>query len=368
MNIPFIDLNAQRAQLEPDLSEAVSKVIESNGYILGPDVKAFEEEFAAWSGCKEAIGVASGLDALKLSLRALGVGPGDNVITAANTFIATTLAISSIGATPVLVEMDPTSFNLDPSLLAAAITPRTKAILPVHLYGQPADMQPIIEVAEKHGLPVMEDASQAHGAEYKGKRVGSLGEVAGFSLYPGKNLGAYGDGGVITTQNSELAETLRTMRNYGSSEKYRHDLLGENSRLDSLQAAILRLKLPHMDRWNQQRAQNADAYRERLHGVGDLQLPQVSPDCRHVYHLFVIRTSHRDELMKYLQANGVGCIIHYPIPIHLQPAYKEHHWQEGDFPITETCAKEILSLPMFPELAVEQIDYVCETIRQFFKV
>ena len=366
MNIPFIDLKAQLATIEHEVMPAMKSVLDNTAFILGQDVAAFEQEFAAYCTCDHAVGVASGLDALKLSLRALDVQPGDEVITAANTFIATTLAASAIGAKPVLVDIEPDSFNLDPKQLEAAITPKTKVLLPVHLYGRPADMDPIIRIAQKHQLHILEDASQAHGARYKGKRVGAFGDLAAFSLYPGKNLGAYGDGGIVTTQNDQLAAALKTLRNYGSSQKYYHDLLGENSRLDTLQATVLRIKLKHLDAWSQRRRQHAATYHEGLKNVGDLILPPEHPDFEPVYHLYVIRTQKRDDLMAYLQAHGVGCIIHYPIPIHLQKAYEGHGWVKGQFPVTEAIANEILSIPMFPELTEAQQQYVIQTIRNFF--
>jgi len=366
MNVPFLDLRAQLAPLEDDMLRAVQDVMRSTAFVLGKDVECFEQEFASFCDCEHAVGVASGLDALKLALRALGVGPGDEVITAANTFIATTLAASSIGAVPVLVDMGVDTFTLDPDLLEAAITAKTKVIIPVHLYGRPADMTPILAITRKHNLRVLEDASQAHGARYKGKRVGGLGDVAGFSLYPGKNLGAYGDGGVITTNDPEIARTLRAMRNYGSFVKYYHENLGENSRLDTLQAAILRVKLPHLNTWSAARREKARIYREGLQNAGDLVLPTEHPDLEQVYHLFVVRTRKRDELMACLQSQGVGCIIHYPIPIHMQEAYKHMGWKEGQFPVTETAAKEILSLPMFPELSEVQQRQVISAIRTFF--
>ncbi len=365
MNVPFIDLRAQFATIRGDVMSGIEKVIGNTSFILGPDVAELEKSFAAFCECTHAIGVASGLDAIKLALRSLNIGPGDEVITAANTFIATTLAVSSVGATPVLVDIDPRYYNIDPAKIEAAITPRTKVILPVHLYGQPADMDPILEIAKKHKLWVVEDAAQAHGARYKGSRVGSFGILAAFSLYPGKNLGAYGDGGLITTNDDRLAEVIQSMHNYGSKVKYYHDTLGENSRLDSIQAAVVKAKLPHLDRWNEARRRVAARYTEKLRGIPGVVTPTILPGVEPVFHLYVIRVPNRDGLMEHLKQKGVGAIIHYPIPIHLQKAYASRGWRKGDFPITEEYAGQILSLPMYAEITEEQVDYVVEQIRSF---
>ncbi len=366
MNVPFVDLKTQFAAIRGDVMRNVEKVLQNTNFILGAEVSEFEKAFAAYCECRHAVGVASGLDALKLALRALDIGPGDEVITTANTFIATALAVNSVGATPVLVDMDAVSYNLDPKQLDAAVTPRTKAILPVHLYGQPADMDPILAWAEKRKLHVIEDACQAHGARYKGRRCGSLGRIAAFSFYPGKNLGAYGDGGAVTTNDPALAEKVVLLRGYGSTVKYYHDALGENSRLDTIQAAVLNAKLPHLDAWNAARRRAAARYTEQLAGVGDVATPQILPFAEHVFHLYVIRTARRDALLKFLQERGVGCIIHYPVPIHLQKAYADRGWKRGDFPETERAADEILSLPMFPDITDAQIDYVVQSVRDFF--
>ncbi len=365
MKVPFIDLQAQASAIRADLDPMLEALIQSCGFVLGQSVSDFEAAFSAYSDCDHGIGCASGLDALKLALRALDVGPGDEVITAANTFIATTLAVSSIGATPVLVDMD-TYFNLDVEKLESAITPKTKAIIPVHLYGQPADMDPINALAAKHGIKVVEDASQAHGARYKGRRAGSMSDIAAFSMYPGKNLGAFGDAGVMTTRDEALAEQLRVLRNYGSNRKYYHQVLGENSRLDSMQAAVVLCKLKHLDDWNSRRRAAAAKYSEQLAGVGDLHVPKTADFAEHVFHLYVVRTARRDDLLAQLQANDIGCIIHYPVPIHLQEAYAGMGWKPGDFPETERAADEICSLPIFPHISDEQINHVCETIRGFY--
>ncbi|HMP72732.1 MAG TPA: DegT/DnrJ/EryC1/StrS family aminotransferase [Kiritimatiellia bacterium] len=367
MNIPFIDLNVQFSAIESELMPALRGVLEQTNFILGQPVADFEKAFAAYSECAHAVGVASGLDAIKLALRALDIGPGGEVITAANTFIATALGISAVGANVVLVDIDPETYNLDPAKLEAAITPRTKAIMPVHLYGQPADMDPIMDVARKHGLKVIEDASQAHGARYKGKRVGSFGDISAFSLYPGKNLGAYGDGGVITTNDPNLAESMSVLRNYGSKVKYYHLMKGENSRLDTLQAVVCGVKLKYLDEGNQKRRANAARYSSNLSGLSDVITPITHPDVEHVFHLYVIRIKDREALMKHLQSKGVPTIIHYPIPIHLQDAYAGEGWSKGDFPITEAYADEILSLPMFPELTEKQIDYVTRCIQEHYE-
>lgn len=366
MSVPFVDLKAQMASIEAEAWPRVQQVLRNCNFILGKEVEEFEKAFAAFSECRFGIGVASGLDAIKLALRALDIGPGDEVITAANTFIATALAITSVGARPVLAEMDPSNFNIDSREIEARITPRTRAILPVHLYGQPADMDPILEIARRRGLAVIEDASQAHGARYRGRRVGPFGAISAFSLYPGKNLGACGDGGVATTNDEALARRIATLRNYGSSVKYYHDELGENSRLDTLQATILTVKLRHLDDWNASRRRAAAWYEERLRGVGDIVTPQTMPDVEHVFHLYVVRTHRRDALMKHLAAQGIGCIIHYPVPIHLQKAYAGMGWKRGDYPLTEACCDEIVSLPMFAGITEAQVDEVCAAVRSFF--
>jgi len=365
-SVPLVDLRAQFKNIDGEIRQNINEVLENTNFILGSQVEQFEKAFSSFSECKYGIGVASGLDALRLGLKVLGVGPDDEVITAANTFIATALAISSVGATPVLVDVDPETYNIDPKKIEAAITERTRVLMPVHLYGQPADLDPILKIARGHNLFVIEDASQAHGAKYHDKKVGSFGDIAAFSLYPGKNLGAYGDAGIVTTQGQSLAEKLTTLRNYGSKEKYYHSMLGENSRLDTLQASILNVKLRYLEGWNESRRKVAQIYSEKLKSCGDIITPRVIDKALPVYHLYVIRTKRRNDLMKHLQNKGISTIIHYPVPIHLQEAYRGNGWKEGDFPITETLAGDILSLPMYPELTLEQIDYVIASIYEFF--
>jgi len=362
--VPFVDLAAQYATIGADVNRAISKVLSRADFILGQDVALFESEFAAFCETKYAVGVDSGTSALEMALMAYGIGRGDEVITTANTFIATTLAISYTGATPVLVDIDPQTYMMDPALLENAITSHTKAIMPVHLYGHPVDMDPVLEIAERHNLVVIEDASQAHGARYKGRRVGSLGHAAAFSLYPGKNLGAYGDAGIVVTNDEKTVETLRLLRNYGSVKKYHHMLRGYNRRLDTLQAAILRVKLERIDAWNAARRQHAQQYNQLLKD-SPLALPLVADFAEPVYHLYVVRTQDRDALQAHLQERGVSTVIHYPIPIHLQPAYRDLGYARGDFPITEGYAEQILSLPMYPELTPDAIEYVTGTIEDF---
>ena len=366
MRVQFVDLGYQYEVIKDDVQASYAEIMPTSRFILGKEVGEFESAFAEYCETRHGIGVASGLDALEIALRALDIGPGDEVITAANTFIATALAISLAGAEPVLVETDEATYNIDPAKIEAAITPATKAIMPVHLYGQPADMDPILEIAARHGLKVIEDASQSHGARYKGKRTGSMSDVAAFSLYPGKNLGAFGDAGVIVTSDDELAQRMRLLRNYGSSKKYHHEELGRNSRMATLQAAACKAKLPHLDGWNENRRRAAARYTEGLQGVGDVITPQVMEGVEHVFHLYVIRTKRRDELMARLQENEIDCIIHYPIPIHLQEAYSGNGWSEGDFPLTEQLAGEILSLPIYGSLSDEQIDHVVATVRSLW--
>jgi dTDP-4-amino-4,6-dideoxygalactose transaminase len=351
--IPFLDLYAPHRELRTELQAAFARVLDSGWYILGQEVEAFEREFAAYCEAEYCVGVGNGLEALHLILRAYGIGPGDEVIVPANTYIATWLAVSQCGATPVPVEPDDRTFNIDPSLIEAAITPRTKVILPVHLYGQPADLDPIKALAARHDLKVIEDAAQAHGARYKGRRVGGLGDAAGFSFYPGKNLGALGDGGAVVTNDAELADRVRVLRNYGSRVKYHNEVKGFNSRLDELQAALLRVKLPVLDEWNQRRRAAAARYRDRLAGC-DLTLPFVPEWAEPVWHLFVVRHPRRDELQQRLQQAGIGTMIHYPVPPHLQPAYAELGYGAGAFPLTEAIHREVLSLPMGPHLTVAQ--------------
>ncbi len=365
MHIPFLDLKNQSAEINGEIQSAMNQVLSDCNFVLGKPVADFEAAFAAYCDCKYGIGVASGLDALKLILRAMEIGPGDEVITVSHTFIATALAISSVGATPVLVEVDPSTYTMDPEAFEAAITARTKAVMPVHLYGQTADMGPILEIARRRGLKVIEDACQSHGARCNGQRAGSPGDAAAFSFYPGKNLGAYGDGGAVTTNDPVLADRIRTLRNYGSAKKYFHDELGENSRLDTLQAAVLNVKLTLLDEGNAARRAAAALYTEALQGVGDIITPSVRQGSEHVFHLYVIQTGRRDDLQKYLLEQGVECLIHYPVPVHLQKAYASDPWKRGDFPLTEQLAGRILSLPVFPGITGDQIEYVCASIKAF---
>lgn len=364
MNIPFVDLKAQYRMIADDVNHAMVEVVENADFILGRAVNEFEEAFAAYSDANYAIGVDSGYSALELIIRAYDIGPGDEVITAANTFVATVLAISNCGAMPVLVDADPVSYNLDTTKLEAAITPRTKAIMPVHLYGQPADMDLVMAIAEKYGLKVIEDAAQAHGGRYKGHRVGSLGHAAGFSFYPGKNLGAYGDGGAVVTNDPVLADKVRLLRNLGQRVKYQHEVKGYNRRLDTLQAAVLGVKLPHLDGWNANRRRVAAEYEQLLAGL-PIVTPQTLAEVEPVYHLYVVRVQKRDELQQYLAQHGIATGMHYPTPIHLQPAYADLGYHLGDFPSTEVLAHDILSLPMFPELTNEEVRYIVDTISVF---
>jgi dTDP-4-amino-4,6-dideoxygalactose transaminase len=365
--IPFVDLQAQYLSIGSDVSEAMMRVVERGDYILGDDVRLFEEEFAKYIGTSEAIAVGSGLDALELALRAYEIGPGVEVITAANTFIATVLAIMATGARPILVDVNRETYNIDPAAIEAAITSKTKAIMPVHLYGQPADMQPILEIARKHGLIVIEDAAQAHGAWYDGRRAGSLGHAAGFSFYPAKNLGAYGDGGMVVTNDAAAAEKIRRLRNYGQRVKYEHSIIGTNSRLDTIQAAILRVKLRHLDQWNAARNEHAAAYNELLAGTS-IVLPKMAPRCTHVYHLYVIQLDRRSEVQELLTARGISTGIHYPIPIHLQEACAGLGYHKGDFPVTENAASRVLSLPMYPEMTIKQREFVANELLEVISV
>lgn len=361
MNVPFLDLKVQYRALQPAVNLAINQVLARGDYILGEEVGAFEEAFARYCGAAHAIGVDSGYSALELILRGYGIGPGDEVITAANTFVATVLAISICGARPVLVDTHPTTYTLDPEQVEAAITPATRAIMPVHLYGQTADMQPLVAIARRHHLLVIEDAAQAHGACYHGRRTGVLGDAAAFSFYPGKNLGAYGDGGAVVTQDAHLAHQVRLLRNLGQRAKYDHQIKGFNRRLDTLQAAILLTKLPYLDGWNAGRRRAAATYAAQL---ADLPVypPVATPDGEHVYHLYVIRTQQRDQVRDYLTQAGIGTGLHYPTPIHLQPAYQDLGYRKGAFPVTEALSAEILSLPMYAELSDAAITHVVATI------
>lgn len=362
MPIPFVDLRAQYASIQDEVDSVIQDVLESCTFIGGEPLAAFEREFAAFCQTEFAVGVASGTDALHLTLRALGIGAGDEVITVANTFIATGAAIEMAGARPVFVDIDPHYSTIDPALIEPAITARTKAIIPVHLYGQPADMDPILEIARRYHISVIEDAAQAHGAEYQGRRAGSIGHAGCFSFYPGKNLGAYGDGGVITTSDPELVRRLLLLRDHGRSSKYEHAMVGYNSRLDTLQAGILRVKLRHLEDWNRQRQQIAAWYRQDLR-ESDLAIPSERPGSTHVYHLYVVETAERDRLQQRLRAMNIATGIHYPVPLHLQPAFRHLGYQAGDLPHAEAAAKRILSLPMFPELTRQQAAQIAESVQ-----
>lgn len=361
MQIPFLDLRAAYLELREQIDAAIARIAVSGQYILGPEVEAFEEEFAGYCGASHAVGVGNGLDALHLALRALGVGPGDEVIVPSHTYIATWLAVTHAGATPVPVEPDESTYNINPALIEAAITPRTKVILPVHLYGQPADLDAILEIARRHGLRVLEDAAQAHGARYKGRRIGSHGDAVAWSFYPGKNLGALGDGGAVTTNNAELAERIRTIANYGSKRKYFNEMAGFNSRLDPLQAAVLMVKLRHLDLWNERRQLIATRYVEALAGAG-LIMPNVPEWAWPVWHLFVVRHPRRDELQARLTQAGVDTLIHYPVPPHMQEAYAGMRFTDGTFAKALHLAREVLSLPIGPHLEPEAQAYAVEEL------
>lgn len=364
MNIPFVDLQLEYQGIKDEIDTAIAGVLDRSDYILGKAVHEFEAAFADFCEADFAIGVDSGYSALEMILRAYGIGPGDEVITAANTFIATALAISNCGARPVLVDVEPDTYNLDPALLESAITPATRAIIPVHLYGQPANMDPILAIAQKHGLRVIEDACQAHGARYKGRRTGSLGDAAAFSFYPSKNLGAYGDGGMIVTSDAAVAEQCRLLRNVGQAVRYQHEIKGFNHRLDSLQAAVLCVKLPYLDAGNGWRRETAVRYNNLL--ANTLTTTPAAADwAEHVYHLYIIQVDNRNQLQTHLTQAGIATGIHYPIPIHRQPAYADLGYRPGDFPVTEQLAQRILSLPMYPGITAEAVEHTSHMINHF---
>ena len=365
MKVPFLSFTPQNQAVRPQVLEAMTRVFDSQWYVLGEAVKQFEVEYARFSTTTECIGVANGLDALHLALKALDVKEGDEVIVPSNTYIATWLAISYVGATPVPVEPNPATYNLDPARLEAAITPRTRALMPVHLYGQACEMGEIMAIAKRHNLYVIEDNAQSQGAAFEGGITGSFGNINATSFYPGKNLGALGDGGAVTTNDADLAKKLRTLRNYGSQQKYYNEVIGYNSRLDELQAAVLSAKLPHLMEWTGQRQEVAALYDEQLAGIPDLQLPVVAAGASHVYHLYVVRTSRRDALQQYLTEQSIGTLIHYPIPPHLQQAYQFMNFKAGDFPIAEELATTCLSLPMWPGMTPEHVAQVSQHIRTF---
>jgi dTDP-4-amino-4,6-dideoxygalactose transaminase len=362
MKIPLVDLKAQYASIKPDIDAAVQRVLDETDFIGGSAVTEFEKSFAAYCGTRSAVGLANGTDALQLSLLALGVGRNDEVITAVNTFIATSEAISATGARPVFIDNDPQTYTIDVKKIEEKITPRTKAIIPIHLYGQPAAMDAINEIAARHNLVVIEDAAQAHGASFKGKTVGTLGRLACFSFYPGKNLGAYGDAGAIATNDEALADKVRMLANHGRLKKYEHEIEGYNSRLDTLQAAILSVKLRHLRAWTEKRQRNASAYSQLLAHAATIVTPVVHPDATHVFHLYVVRVQQRERVQQALKDAGIATGIHYPIPLHLQPAYKYLGLPTGSFPVAERFASEIMSLPMYPELSADQIAFICDTL------
>ena len=365
-NIPFLNFSPAHTAIRTEMQQAFERVYDRGWFVLGKEVEDFERAYAAFNQTEFCVGLSNGLDALHLALRALGIGPGDEVIVPSNTFIATVLAISYVGATPVFVEPDPRTYNLDPALLEAAVTAHTKAIMPVHLYGQACEMEAIMAVAQKHGLFVVEDNAQAQGASYKGILTGAWGDANGTSFYPGKNLGALGDAGALTTAREDIAQKVRMLRNYGSQKKYFNEAIGYNMRLDELQAALLQVKLKYLEAWTAQRQHIAAGYDEILHGTGDLLLPTTAQGATHVYHLYVIRTDRRDALQTHLTERGIGTLIHYPIPPHLQQAYAHLGYQKGDFPIAERIAETCLSLPMWPGMTEGDVQQVAREIGKFF--
>jgi dTDP-4-amino-4,6-dideoxygalactose transaminase len=362
--IPFLELKSQFRAIEPDVRAAMDRVLGRGWYVLGEEVAAFEAEFAAWLGAPRAVGVASGTDAIALALRALGVGPGDDVIVPTNTCVPTVTGIGLSGARPVLADVDEVTLTLTGETARAVLTPQTRAICPVHLYGHPCDMDGILGLARERALVVVEDCAQAHGARYRERPCGTLGDAAAFSFYPSKNLGAYGDGGAVVLREESVADRVRQLRNYGQSDRYRHVALGMNSRLDEIQAAVLRVKLPHLRAWNDARRLRAERYGERLRGV---RVPEEQPWATSAWHLYPVRSTQRDALRTFLRENGVATEIHYPVPIHLQEAYAHLGYREGDFPVAESACREVLSLPLYPELAIEDVDRIIESIGVFFE-
>ena len=363
IRVPYLDLKAQYQSIKPEIDTAIARVLESCQFVLGPEVAGFEQDFAAYCGTAECIALNSGTSALHLALLAAGVGPGDEVITVPFTFVASIAAIIYAGARPILVDIDPRSFTMDPAAIEAAITPRTKAILPIHLYGQAADMDPIMEIARRHGLVVIEDAAQAHGAKYKGRPVGSIGDLACFSFYPGKNLGAYGEGGALTTNSPEYAQTVRMLRDWGQDRKYHHALHGFNYRMEAFQGAILRVKLRHLERWTEARRAVVSLYNQHLAGSG-VERPTEMPWGRHVYHVYTLRTEDRDGMQTSLLAEGIETGIHYPVPAHLQPAYANLGYGRGDFPHAEAASRQVLSLPLYPELSAQAVAEVAAAVKK----
>ena len=364
MHVPLVDLAAQYRSIQDEVGVAIQRVLDHTGFILGPEVTAFEEAFASYVGTAAAVGVASGTAALDLSLRACGIGTGDEVITTAHTFIATSEAISNVGATPVFVDIDPDTYNLDPTAVEAAITPRTKAVIAVHLYGRPADLAALGDICKRHSLRLIEDAAQAHGARHRGRSIGTFGDLACFSFYPGKNLGAYGDAGAVTGDDPELIARVRKLRDHGRSSKYEHDEIGFGERIDALQAAVLSAKLPHLEDWTEARRRHAAEY-DRLLVGSSVVTPGQDPLDRHVFHLYVVRSSRRDDLLAALKEADIGAGVHYPVPLHRQPAYLKRGYGDVHLPVTEAASREVLSLPMFPELSSEQIAYVIDHVCRF---
>ena len=365
-SIPYLDLPAQMRGIRKEIDVAIARTLDNCSFCLGPDVAQFEKDFARFCGAEHCVGFNSGTSALHVAMLLLNVGPGDEVITTPFTFVATSWAISYVGAKPVYVDIDDATFNLDPKLVEDAITPRTKAIIPVHLYGHPADLEPLLKICRKHSLPLVEDAAQAHGAKYRGKIVGTFGAMSCFSFYPGKNLGAYGEGGALVTDNDAFAARGRALRDHGSTRRYYHDEIGFNYRMEGIQGAVLGVKLKYLDQWTRERRRVAKHYSELLADT-PLQLPYEADYAESAWHLYVVRHPRRDELKKHLENNQIGCGLHYPLPLHLQKAYAHLRYKDGSFPLAEKAARECLSLPIYPEIAEEQIQRVAEVIREFFR-
>jgi dTDP-4-amino-4,6-dideoxygalactose transaminase len=366
MKVPLLDLKRQYIAIKGEIDQSIQKVLDHSMFVMGPEVKELEEKLAKYCGMKQGIGVASGTDALLLSLRALGVGPGDEVITTTFSFFATAGVISRLGAKPVFIDIDPRSFNIDPKHIPAAITPRTKAIMPVHLYGQIADMDEIMEIARKHNIPVVEDAAQAIGAEYKGKKAGQFGIATGFSFFPSKNLGAYGDGGFIVTNDDKLAELIRKLRVHGAKPKYHHSVVGYNSRLDTIQAAVLLVKLNYLPQWHEGRREKANNYNRLLKDIKQIVAPFVHSHNYHIYHQYTILADNREGLKDFLKSKEIGFDTYYPLPLHLQECYRDLNYKIGDLPVSEDLAKKAISLPVFPELTIQEQEYVAATIKEFY--
>lgn len=367
VKVPFLDLKVQYHSIKNEVDKKLVEVCENTAFSMGPFVEEFEKKFAEYLGVKHFVATSTGTSALHSALLAFGIGNGDEVLVPVNTFTATAESVVMVGAKPVFVDNDPLTYNMDISKIEQLITHKTRAIIPVHLYGQPIDMEKIVEIASKHNLIVIEDCAQAHGAKFKGKMVGTFGHAACFSFYPGKNLGSYGEGGGVATNSDEIAEKIDKIRNHGSKIKYVHEFVGYNYHMHGFQGAVLTIKLKYLDGWNKRRREIAEKYTQKLKEIKDLALPYVQKECEHVFHLYVIRTSYREELKQFLNDNGVGTNIHYPYPLHLQESYKFLGYKQGDFPVAEDYAPKLLSLPMFPEMTDEQIDYVVEKIKEFYK-